>query len=67
MEPLLCDPLDSNAIRGCIERVTSDAQLRKILIQKGTANCRRFSPEESARMMQQLYMKMKNENAHAQP
>jgi len=62
----LCDPLDSNAIRGCIERVTSDAQLRKTLIQKGATNCKRFSPEESARMMQQLYIKMKNENTHAQ-
>ena len=34
---LLCDPRDCNAIRGCIERVTSDAQLREKLIQKGTA------------------------------
>ena len=57
---LLCDPLDSKAIRGCIERVTSNAQLRTRLIQKGTANCRRFSPEESARMMHQLYKEMTN-------
>ena len=64
---LLCDPRDCNAIRGCIERVTSDAQLREKLIQKGTANCRRFSPEESARMMHQLYKEMQNNNAHAQP
>jgi len=63
----LCDPLDSNALRGCIERVTSNAQLRKRLIQKGTANCRRFSPEESARMMNQLYKEMQNNNTHAQP
>lgn len=63
----LCAPLDSEAIRGCIKRVTSNAQLRKSLIQKGTANCRRFSPEESARMMHQLYMKIKNENTHDQP
>lgn len=63
----LCDPLDSNAIRGCIERVTSDAQLRQNLIRKGAANCKRFSPEESARMLQELYKKMKNKNAHAQP
>jgi len=32
--------------------------LREKLIQKGTANCRRFSPEESARMMHQLYKGM---------
>ena len=63
----LVDPLDSNAIRGCIERVTSNAQLRQNLIRKGAANCKRFSPEESARMLQQLYKKMKNTNAHAQP
>jgi len=63
----LCDPLDSNAIRGCIERVTSNAQLRKNLIQKGTTNCRRFSPEESARMMHQLYKEMQNNNTHVQP
>ena len=64
---LLCEPLDSNAIRGCIESVTSNAQLRQNLIRKGAANCKRFSPEESARMLQQLYKKMKNKNAHAQP
>ncbi|MBT6163984.1 MAG: hypothetical protein HOH92_09805 [Crocinitomicaceae bacterium] len=64
---LLCDPMDSNAIRGCIERVTSNAQLRQNIIRKGTANCKRFSPEESARMLQQLYKKMKNEVAHVQP
>jgi glycosyltransferase involved in cell wall biosynthesis len=63
----LCDPLDSNAIRGCIERVTSDAQLRQNLIRKGAANCKQFSPEESARMLQQLYEKMKNKKTHAQP
>jgi len=63
---LFCNSLDSNAIRGCIERVTSDAQLRKILIQKGATNCKRFSPKESARMMQELYMKIKNNNTHAQ-
>jgi len=62
----LCDPLDSNAIRGCIECVTSDAQLREKLIQKGTANCRRFSPEESACMLHQLYKEMQNNNAHDQ-
>jgi glycosyltransferase involved in cell wall biosynthesis len=55
---LLCDPLDSKAIRGCIERVTSNAQLRENLIQKGADNCKRFSPEESARMMHQLYKEM---------
>ena len=54
----LCDPLDSNAIRGCIERVISDAQLRQLLIQKGATNCKLFSPEESARMLQQLYKEM---------
>jgi len=64
---LLCDPTDSHAIRGCIERVTSNAQLRQKLIQKGAFNCKRFSPQESARMMQQLYMKMKNKKTHAQP
>ena len=63
----LCDPLDSNAIHGCIERVTSNAQLRNSLIQKGTTNCRRFSPEESARMMHQLYKEMQNNNTHVQP
>ena len=55
---LLCDPLDSKAIRGCIERVTSNAQLRENLIQKGADNCKRFSPEESARMLHQLYKEM---------
>ena len=64
---LLCDPMDSHAIRGCIERVSSNAQLRNKLIRKGSANCKRFSPQESARMMQQLYMKMKNKNIHARP
>ena len=64
---LLCDPLDSNAIRGCIERVTSNAQLRHSLIRKGAANCKQFSPEESACMLQQLYKKMKNKNTNAQP
>ena len=64
---LLCDPLDSKAIRGCIERVTSTAQLRENLIQKGADNCKRFSPEESACMLHQLYKEMQNNNAHAQP
>tara|TARA_B100000768_G_scaffold45037_1_gene43838 strand:- start:1703 stop:2725 length:1023 start_codon:yes stop_codon:yes gene_type:complete len=52
---LLCDPLDSNSIRTCTKQITNDIQLRHELILKGTANCKRFSPAESARKMQQLY------------
>ncbi len=53
---LLCDPLDSNAIRGCIERVTSDALLREELIQKRHRQLPAiFTEEASARMMQQCY------------
>ena len=42
---LLCDPLDSNAIRGCIERVTSDAHLRRALFKKELPTASDFSPK----------------------
>lgn len=57
---LLCDPLDLESIRACVVQVTSDTKLRDELIQNGAANCKRYSPIESARKMCDLYQTLGN-------
>jgi glycosyltransferase involved in cell wall biosynthesis len=45
---LSCDPTDIEAIATLMERILSDHQLRRILIEKGKARLKLFSWEESA-------------------
>lgn len=60
---LLCNPLDVSSIRTAIQRITVDESLRDRLVQNGFENAKRFSPEKSAQLHQELYNKL----IHAQP
>lgn len=57
---LLCTPLDASSIRSAIERITKDEPLRHRLIENGFENAKRFSPEKSAQLHQELYQKLTN-------
>jgi glycosyltransferase involved in cell wall biosynthesis len=59
---LLCNPLDAYSIRSAIQRILDDKPLQNRLIQIGFENAKRFSPEKSALLHQELY----NTLTHAQ-
>lgn len=54
----LCNPLDTSSIRSAIRRIINDEPLRDRLIQNGFENAKRFSPEKSAQLHQELYEKL---------
>jgi len=55
---LLCNPLDISSIRSAVERILHDKPLQDRLIQNGFENAKRFSPEKSAQLHQELYKKL---------
>ena len=58
-----CDPFDASSIRSAIKRILENESLRDTKVQNGFENAKRFSPEQSARLHQELY----NNIINAQP
>lgn len=57
---LLCNPLETSSIRSAVERILHDKPLQDRLIQNGFENAKRFSPEKSAQLHQELYNQLTN-------
>lgn len=55
---LIVDPYDTDAIAHAIQRLLDDTTLRNQLIEKGYARVGRFSWDESARKLRQIYLDM---------
>lgn len=55
---ILCDPFDASNIRSAIQRIIADKPLQERLIQNGFENAKRFSPEKSAQLHQELYNRL---------
>jgi glycosyltransferase involved in cell wall biosynthesis len=52
---ILVDPLDVDSIRTAIESVIGDEKLRSELVERGTDNVKRFSPDVIAQKYAELY------------
>jgi glycosyltransferase involved in cell wall biosynthesis len=55
---LLCNPLDASSIQSAVKLILHDKPLQDRLIQNGFENAKRFSPEKSAQLHQELYNKL---------
>lgn len=55
---LLVDPYDVGSIRSAIKKIFDDQDVRKILVEKGFDNVKKFSWEETARQTVDIYKKV---------
>jgi len=53
---LLVDPRDAEAIAGAVQRILTDNDLRRSLVQKGLGRAHEFSWERSVRRIRDVYM-----------
>ncbi len=60
---ILVDPHDPASIRAAVERVAEDANLRKMIVEKGIENIKRFAPEPIAAQYAEIYRNIAEDEA----